>query len=30
MEYADRFEGIDKVKDVQLKIHIDESIAPVA
>ncbi|KAK3092635.1 hypothetical protein FSP39_005203 [Pinctada imbricata] len=29
-EYADRFEGMGKVKDVQLKIHIDESIAPIA
>ena len=28
-KYADRFEGIGKVKDVQLKIHIDESKAPV-
>ena len=29
-EYADRFEGIGKVKDVQVKIHVDESVAPVA
>ena len=29
-EYADRFEGIGKVKDVQVKIHVEESVAPVA
>lgn len=29
-EYSDRFEGIEKIKDLQLHIHADESKAPVA
>ena len=29
-EHADRFEGIGKVKDIQVQIHVDESVAPVA
>lgn len=29
-EYSDRFEGIGKIKDLQLHIHADESKAPVA
>lgn len=27
-DYADRFEGIGKLKDVQVKLHIDDSVQP--
>lgn len=29
-EYSDRFEGIGKIKDLQLHMHADESKAPIA
>ncbi|XP_062610190.1 uncharacterized protein K02A2.6-like [Saccostrea cucullata] len=30
MRFADRFEGIGKLKDFQVKLHIDETVKPVA
>ena len=30
MSFQDRFEGLGKLKDFELKLHIDDTIKPVA